>query len=167
MFRKDQFGLVFNTIFSIMFGIFLPLYMDASNMARESGAVMAVPLIQQVIKDFFFAFSLTFVLGTYIDLKGMGDAFARKCGIKDENSLVFHIFRVVCIVFVMTIFMSIIMMFANAGFTMPVGTFFISWLMSFPLTFVVALVVGFVTFAIAMPLTQALCTKPPRIPNHP
>ena len=27
MFRKDQFGIVFNTIFSLMFAIFLPLYM--------------------------------------------------------------------------------------------------------------------------------------------
>ena len=32
MFRKDQFGIVFNTIFAIMFAIFLPLYIGGSNM---------------------------------------------------------------------------------------------------------------------------------------
>ncbi|UQT48192.1 hypothetical protein M5E87_26665 [Flavonifractor plautii] len=37
-----------------------------------------------------------------------------------------------------------------------------AYLMSFPLTYVVALVVAFVTFAIGMPLTIALCRKPPR-----
>ena len=41
MFRKDQFGIVFNTIFSIMFAIFLPLYIDGSNMFREAGAILS------------------------------------------------------------------------------------------------------------------------------
>ena len=41
MFRKDQFGIVFNTIFSLMFAIFLPLYIDGSNMFREAGALGA------------------------------------------------------------------------------------------------------------------------------
>lgn len=40
MFRKDQFGIVFNTIFSLMFAIFLPLYIDGSNMFREAGAIL-------------------------------------------------------------------------------------------------------------------------------
>lgn len=167
MFRKEQFGLVFNTIFGIMFGIFLPLYITGSNMMREAGAIMAVPLLQQLCKDFIPAFAVTFVIGTYIDLKAMGDGFARLCGVKDENGLLFHILRVASITFVMTVLMSLIMMFLAVGFTMPVGQFFVAFLMSFPLTYVVALVVAFVTFAFGMPLTMALCTKPPKAFPHP
>jgi len=166
MFRKDQFGVVFNTIFAIMFAIFLPLYIDGSNMMRQAGAVLPVPLLQQVCKDFIPAFAVTFTIGTYVDLKAMGDSFARLCHVKDENGLLFHILRVVSITFVMTFLMSLIMMFIAAGFTMPVGVFFMNFFMSFPLTFVVALVVAFVTFGFGMPLTVALCQKPPRMPVH-
>ena len=45
MFRKDQFGIVFNTIFSLMFAIFLPLYIDGSNMFREAGVILWGPLV--------------------------------------------------------------------------------------------------------------------------
>lgn len=143
MFRKDQFGIVFNTIFSIMFAIFLPLYIDGSNMFREAGAILWGPLVQQLTKDFIPGFAVAFAIGTYIDLKAMGDGFARLCGVKNENGLLFHILRVASITFVMAV------------------------LMSFPLTYVVALVVAFITFAIGMPLTIALCRKPPKMPVHP
>ena len=140
MFRKDQFGIVFNTIFSIMFAIFLPLYIDGSNMFREAGAILWGPLVQQLTKDFIPGFAVAFAIGTYIDLKAMGDGFARLCGVK---------------------------MFLAVGYTMPAGAFFMAYLMSFPLTYVVALVVAFITFTIGMPLTIALCRKPPKMPVHP
>ena len=143
MFRKDQFGIVFNTIFSLMFAIFLPLYIDGSNMFREAGAILWGPLVQQLTKDFIPGFAVAFAIGTYIDLKAMGDGFARLCGVKNENGLLFHILRVASITFVMAV------------------------LMSFPLTYVVALVVAFITFAFGMPLTIALCRKPPKMPAHP
>ena len=57
MFRKDQFGIVFNTIFSLMFAIFLPLYIDGSNMFREAGAILWGPLVQQLTKDFIPGFA--------------------------------------------------------------------------------------------------------------
>ncbi len=55
----------------------------------------------------------------------------------------------------------------TVGYTMPAGAFFMAYLMSFPLTYVVALVVAFITFAFGMPLTIALCRKPPKMPAHP
>ena len=55
----------------------------------------------------------------------------------------------------------------DRGYTMPAGAFFMAYLMSFPLTYVVALVVAFITFAFGMPLTIALCRKPPKMPAHP
>ena len=143
MFRKDQFGIVFNTIFSLMFAIFLPLYIDGSNMFREAGAILWGPLVQQLTKDFIPGFAVAFAIGTYIDLKAMGDGFARLCGVKNENGLLFHILRVASITFVMAV------------------------LMSLALTYVVALVVAFITFAFGMPLTIALCRKPPKMPAHP
>ena len=167
MFRKDQFGIVFNTIFSIMFAIFLPLYIDGSNMFREAGAILWGPLVQQLTKDFIPGFAVAFAIGTYIDLKAMGDGFARLCGVKNENGLLFHILRVASITFVMAVLMSLVMMFLAVGYTMPAGAFFMAYLMSFPLTYVVALVVAFITFAIGMPLTIALCRKPPKMPVHP
>lgn len=167
MFRKDQFGIVFNTIFSIIFAFFLPLYIDSTNMYREAGAILWGPLFQQVAKDFIIGFGISFAIGTYIDLKAMGDGFARRCGVKNENSLLFHILRVASICFVMAVLMSLIMMFISVGFVLPAGQFFMAFLMSFPLTYLVALVLAFVTFAIGMPLTIALCSKPPKgVPSH-
>lgn len=110
---------------------------------------------------------MAFAIGTYIDLKAMGDGFARLCGVKNENGLLFHILRVASITFVMAVLMSLVMMFLAVGYTMPAGAFFMAYLMSFPLTYVVALVVAFITFAFGMPLTIALCRKPPKMPAHP
>lgn len=152
MFRKDKFGLVFNTIFAIMFAIFLPIFIDWRN---------GVLGVERLCQDFIPAFAVTFAIGTFIDLKAMGDGFARFCRVKNENGLLFHILRVASITFVMTFLMSLIMMFLDVGFSLgPI--FFIAFLTSFPLTFAYALVVAFVTFAIGMPLTNALCSKPPK-----
>lgn len=152
MFRKDQFGVVFNTIFAIMFAICLPIFIDWRN---------GMLGIERFCQNFIPAFAVTFAIGTYIDLKAMGDGFARFCRVKNENGLLFHILRVASITFVMTFLMSLIMMFLDIGFAMG-PFFFVAFLTSFPLTFVFALVVAFVTFAIGMPLTMALCSKPPK-----
>ena len=44
--------------------------------------------------------------------------------------------------------------------------FIVANMMNLPLTYVVALVVAFVTFAIGMPITIALCQKPPKMMPH-
>ena len=161
MFRKDQFGIVFNTIFALVFAIVLPIYIDSTNMLRMTGSIQMIPLLQTISKDFIIGFAISFTIGTYIDLKAMGDAFARLLGLKNEKSLPFHLVRLLCIVFVMVFIMSLSMMFISAGYTMPAGAFFMAYLMSFPLTFVVAYIVAFITFGFGLPLTMALCTKPP------
>ena len=152
MFRKDQFGLVFNTIFSIMFAIFIPIFMEWRNGAFG---------LETFCKDFIPAFTVALAIGTYIDLKAMGDSFSRKCGVKNENGFLFHILRVVSITFVMTLIMTMVMTFLAVGFSLgPV--FFLACLGTFPAVFAVALVVAFVTFAFGIRLTAALCVKPPR-----
>ena len=142
-------------------------HLAAITAAREAGAILWGPLVQQLTKDFIPGFAVAFAIGTYIDLKAMGDGFARLCGVKNENGLLFHILRVASITFVMAVLMSLVMMFLAVGYTMPAGAFFMAYLMSFPLTYVVALVVAFITFAFGMPLTIALCRKPPKMPTHP
>lgn len=166
MFRRDQFGIVFNTIFAFMFAIFLPLYIGIVNMYQAVGTILWSPLLQQVTIDFITAFAVSFVIGTYVDLKGMGDAFARRCGVKNENGLLFHILRVASIVFVMVVVMSLIMLFMSMGYQVSVGAFFMMWLASFPGTYLVALVVAFITFAFGLPLSAALCKHPPKIVQH-
>ena len=142
-------------------------HLAAITAAREAGAILWGPLVQQLTKDFIPGFAVAFAIGTYIDLKAMGDGFARLCGVKNENGLLFHILRVASITFVMAVLMSLVMMFLAVGYTMPAGAFFMAYLMSFPLTYVVPLVVAFITFAFGMPLTIALCRKPPKMPAHP
>ena len=75
------------------------------------------PLVQQLTKDFIPGFAVAFAIGTYIDLKAMGDGFARLCGVKNENGLLFHILRVASITFVMAVLMSLVMMFLAVGYT--------------------------------------------------
>lgn len=106
---------------------------------------------------------MAFTIGTYIDLKAMGDAFARRCGAKDENSLFFHVLRVASIAFVMVTLMGLAMMFLSVGFSLGFA-FFPAYLASLPLTYLVALAVAFVAFAVCIPLTEILCTKPPKEP---
>lgn len=155
MFRKDQFGLVFNTIFSLMFAIVLPIFMELRN--GNFG-------LEQFLMDFIPGFTVPFAIGTFIDLKGMGDGFARFCRVKNENGLLFHILRVASITFVLTLVMSFLMMFLGVGFSLgPV--FFIAFAASFPLTYLVALITAFITFAVGMPICGALCTKAPRMPQ--
>ncbi len=152
MFRKDQFAVVFNTIFCLMFAIFLTIFMGWRNHALT---------LEQFCKDIIPGFTVAFAIGTYIDLKTMGDSFARRCGVKNETGLLFHVLRVASITLVMTALMSLAMMFLSVGFSLgPI--FFLAYLTSLPLTYLVALAVAFVTFAVGMPITMALCTKPPR-----
>lgn len=151
MFRKDQFGLVFNTFFSLMFAIVLPIFMELRNGGFG---------LEQFLMDFIPGFTVPFAIGTFIDLKAMGDRFARFCKVKNENGLLFHILRVASITFVLTFIMSLLMMFLSVGFSLG-GVFFLAFAASFPLTYLVALITAFITFAIGLPICGALCTKEP------
>lgn len=158
MFRKDQFGIVFNTIFCIMFAVCIPLFMEWRNGTMG---------FENFCKDFIPGFTVALAIATYINLKEMGDGFARRCGVKNENGLLFHVLRVVSITFVMTLIMTLVMTFLAVGFSLG-PAFFLACLGSFPAIFGVALVVAFITFAFGIRLTAALCVKPPKeISVHP
>ena len=100
-------------------------------MFREAGVILWGRWFSDS-KDFILGFAVAFAIGTYIDPKAMGDGFARLCGVKNENGLLFHILRVASITFVMAVLMSLVMMFLAVGTPMPAGAFFMAYLMSFP-----------------------------------
>ena len=146
MFKKSQFGIVFNTIFSIVFSAALTLFVKATQgqLTFESFCTGFVP-----------SFAINFVLGTYIPLVKMGNGFA-SIFVKNQDSKIFYFLRMLAIVFVMTALMSFLVMFSEMGFTM---TLIFAFLGSFPLTFVYAYVVGCIVFPFLLKATMALCTQ--------
>ena len=146
MFKKSQFGIVFNTIFSVVFSAALTLFVQImnGNLTFENFVTGLVP-----------SFAINFVLGTYIPLLKVGNAFAG-IFIKNEKSIVFYFLRMLAIVFIMTALMSFLVMFTEMGFTVVLLIAFVS---SFPLTFLYAYVVGLIIFPFLLKLTMSLCTK--------
>lgn len=117
-----------------MFAIFLPFTSTAKATYREAGAIPGAAG-SAAHKDFIPGFAVAFAIGTYIDLKAMGDGFARLCGVKNENGLLFHICGWPPLpTFVMAVLMSLVMMFLAVGYTMPAGAFFMAYPDELPLT---------------------------------
>ena len=146
MFRRDQFGLIFNTLFSILFGFSLTAF---------SQVMQGVATPEKLFTGFIVAFAINFTLGSYIPLVKVGGAFASRF-VKDENSLPFNLLRILAIVFIMTACMSFLMMLVEMGFSPELLPAFI---FSFPLTFVFAYVVAVICFPLLLKLTQNLCVK--------
>lgn len=146
MFRKSQFGIVFNSIFSLVFSGAITLYVQMSQ-HRLSVNNFATGLV--------VAYAINFVLGSYIPLLKMGNAFAGKF-IRDEKNPLFYLLRMFAIVIVMTAAMSLLVMFTEMGFSPALP---IAFAASFPLTFLYAYVVAVIVFPFLLKLTMALCTK--------
>lgn len=146
MFKREQFGIVFNTIFSIVFSAALTLYVKFTNdqLTFESFMMGLVP-----------AFAINFVLGSYIPLVKVGNAFAG-IFLKNEKNPVFYLLRMFMIVLIMTAAMSFLVMFSEMGFT---KVLLFAFAASFPATFVFAYIVGVVVFPFLLKMTQALCVK--------
>lgn len=146
MFKKSQFGIVFNTIFSVAFSIALTLFVQFMNgrLTFESFATGLIP-----------AFAINFVLGTYIPLLKVGNAFA-SIFIKDEKNPAYYFFRMFAIVIIMTALMSFLVMFSEMGFT-PI--LLITFAASFSVIFLYAYIVGVIIFPFLMKFTINLCTK--------
>lgn len=146
MFKKSQFGIVFNTIFSIVFSAALTLFVKFMNngLTFESFVTGLIP-----------SFAINFVLGTYIPLLKVGNAFAG-IFIKDEKNPVFYFLRMFIIVLIMTALMSFLVMFIEMGFTPILPVAFVS---SFPMTFLYAYIVGLIIFPFLLRFTMSLCTK--------
>lgn len=146
MFQKKQFGIVFNTIFSIAFSAALTLFVKCVNgqMTLETFLMGFVP-----------SFSINFVLGSFIPLVKIGNIFAGFF-VKNENSSMFYLLRMFMIVLIMTAVMSFLVMFSEIGFQKILIFAFLS---SFPKTFVFAYCVGVCIFPLLLQLTQMLCSK--------
>lgn len=146
MFRKSQFGIVFNTVFSIVFSAALTFYVKYANgmLSFESFATGFVP-----------AFAINFTLGSYIPLVKVGDGFAR-IFVKNEKNPVFYFLRMFMIVLIMTAAMSILVMFSEMGFT---SNLLFAFVFSFPMTFLFAYIVGLIVFPFLFKITMSLCVK--------
>ena len=146
MFKRQQFGIVFNTLFSLVFGgamTFFALF-ARGNLSLASFIVGLVP-----------AYAINFTLGSYIPLLAVGNAFAG-IFIKNEDSKIFYLLRMLAIVFIMTAAMSFLVMFSQMGFAPELLPAFV---MSFPATFAFAYVVAVCVFPFLLKATMGLCTK--------
>lgn len=146
MFKKSQFGIVFNTIFSIVFSAALTLYVKYTQniLSIESFVTGLVP-----------SFAINFVLGSYIPLVKVGNGFAG-IFIKNEKNPVFYFLRMLAIVFIMTAAMSFLVMFSEMGFKMEL---LFAFGFSFPMTFLYAYIIGCVVFPFLLKAAMALCSK--------
>lgn len=148
MFRRDQFGFVFNTVFSIFFGLALTAFSLFAQGKLNIGTL---------IPGFVCAFAVNFTLGSFIPLVKVGNAFAGLF-VKNEKSIVFYLLRIFMIVLIMTACMSFLMMFIEMGFSPALLPAFFG---SFLPTFAFAYVIAALCFPLLLKLTQALCSKPP------
>ena len=146
MFRKNQFGLVFNTVFSVFFSLILTAFIQF-----RQGSLG----FEHLVTGFVSAFAVNFTLGTFIPLVKVGNAFA-SAFVKNENSIAFYLLRMFMIVLIMTVGMSFFMMFIEMGFS-PI--FLPAFFASLPLTFAFAYIVGAACCPLLLKLTQAMCSK--------
>lgn len=146
MFRRDQFGIVFNSVFALYFGGLLTAFslFGQGNLSFEN-----------LCKGFVSAYAINFTIGSYVPLVKIGDAFARLFA-KNEKSLLFYLLRMFMIVLIMTACMSFLMLFINLGFSpMLFPAFFGSFLPSLAFAYVI----GVLGFPLLFKLTQSLCSK--------
>lgn len=146
MFKKSQFGIVFNSIFSLIFSVALTLFVQL-----QSGRFTFNSFMMGLVP----AFAINFVLGSYIPILKIGNLFARLF-IKDEKNPLFYFFRMFAIVLIMTSLMSFLVMFSEMGFT-PVLLFAFGG--SFLPTFLYAYVVAVTLFPFLLKITMNLCTR--------
>ncbi|MCD7888106.1 MAG: hypothetical protein LUG44_10950 [Clostridiales bacterium] len=146
MFKKSDFGIVFNSLFSFAFAAALTLFIQFMN-----GGLT----FERFCMGFVPAYAINFVLGSYIPLVKMGNGFAHLF-LKDEKHPLFYFLRILAIVVVMTAAMSLLCMFYEMGFDPALPIAFVS---SLPLTLVFAYVVACVIFPFLLKGTMFLCRK--------
>lgn len=146
MFKRSQFGIVFNTIYSLVFSAALTLFVKF----MQGGLTFEVFMMGLVP-----AFAINFVLGSYIPLLRVGNAFAG-IFIKNEKNPLFYFLRMFAIVMIMTASMSFLVMFTVMGFTVVLLAAFAASLLP---TFIFAYIVGVAVFPILMKITSSLCSR--------
>lgn len=146
MFKKSQFGIVFNSVFSLSFSVALTLFIQL-----RGGALTFNSFMMGLVP----AFAVNFVLGSYIPILKIGNLFAG-IFIKDEKNPLFYFFRMFAIVLIMTCLMSFLLMFSEMGFTQAL---LIAFGTSFLPTFLYAYAVAVILFPFLLKITMSLCTK--------
>ena len=146
MFRKDQFPFVFNTVFALFFSFALTAFT-----LFTQGRLTVAALIPAYIS----AFSVNFVLSSFIPANSIGSAFAALFT-KNEKSLLFYLLRMFMIVLIMTVAMCFFMLFIEMGFS---SAFIPAFLSSIPATFAFAYVVAVLFCPLLEKLTHHLCAK--------
>ncbi|MCD8054190.1 MAG: hypothetical protein LUF00_09115 [Lachnospiraceae bacterium] len=146
MFKKSDFGIVFNTLFSFAFAAALTLYVKFASGSLTFGS-FCMGLVP--------AYAINFTLGSYIPLVKMGNTFAGLF-LKNEKHPLFYFLRMLAIVVVMTAAMSFLCMFYEMGFQ---AALIFAFLSSFPTTLVFAYVVACIIFPFLLKGTLALCSK--------
>ncbi len=146
MFRKDQFPFVFNTVFALFFSLALTAFT-----LFMQGRLTAAALIPAFIS----AFSVNFVLSSFIPANSIGSKFAALFT-KNEKSLLFYLLRMFMIVLIMTVAMCFFMLFIEMGFS---SAFIPAFLSSIPATFAFAYVVAVLCCPLLEKLTHRLCAK--------
>ncbi len=146
MLKKSSFGIVFNTVFSIVFAAAITLFVKWSQ---------EILTFETFITGVIPAFSFSFTLGVYIPILPIGNGFARLF-IKNEKNPLFYFLRMLAIVFIMTAAMSFLMMFSEMGFKKE---FLSAFIFSFPSVFLYAYVVACVVFPFLLKFTEYVCVK--------
>ncbi len=146
MFRKDQFGIVFNSLFSLVF---------AAAMTAFSLFMRNALSFSAFITGLVPAFAINFVLGSYIPLVKIGNAFAGLFT-KKENSPVFYLLRILAIVVIMTVSMCFLVLFSAMG---PSKEMLFAFLGSIPFSLLFAYPFAAIIFPFLFKLTGRLCSR--------
>ena len=107
------------------------------------------------LMGFIPAFSINFVLGTFIPIMAVGDAFAGLF-LKKTDSVIYNLLRMAAIVFLMTASMSFLVMLSQMGIS---PAFIIAFIHSFPASFAFAYAAAFIMVPVLIKITQKLCIK--------
>lgn len=145
MFKRSQFGIVFNTIFSLVFSAALTVFVKFMQ-----GSLT----FETFCTGLVVSFAINFMLGSFIPLLKVGNKFA-SCFIKSESNPLFYFLRMFAIVFIMTVFMSLLVMFSEMGFHPALLRVLFS---TFPRTFLYAYIVACIVFPVLLIITQKLCS---------
>ena len=146
MFRKDQFGFVFNTIFALFFSFALTAFTH-----WQKGQLTLAALIPA----FVCTFAVNYTLSCFIPIIRIGGAFAALFT-KKEESLLFYLLRTFMNVLIMVAGVLFFMLFIEMGFSADLLPTFVR---AFPSIFAVAFVIAVFCGPLLEKLAHRLCSK--------
>lgn len=152
MLKKQSFPMVMGLVISI----FVALLMPELVYFLSAGGTLAGFTAEKFIQDFILNLALGFMIGSLIPAAPIGGMIAKKIGIKNENSLIFHLVRTFVVAFIMVLILSILMLFLELGF---IPGFFGIWSKVAPIIFAVVYVYLLIMLPVSVKITSAICCK--------